>query len=59
MQIVRIIAIVMNRGFNKHEIERDACQLYGGQASQGYDWWWHSFTGYSEETGEADDYRFV
>ena len=39
--------------FNRHDIARDACQLYGAQAHQGYDWWWHSFTGYDEETGEA------
>ena len=43
----------MNTGFNKHEIKRDAFQLVKGQASQGYDWWWHSFTGYDEITGEA------
>ena len=40
-------------GFNKHDITRDACQLYGPQAHQGYDWWWHSFTGHDAETGEA------
>ena len=40
-------------GFNKHDIARDACQLYGPQAHQGYDWWWHSFTGHDLETGEA------
>ncbi len=39
--------------FNKHDISRDACQLEGGQASLGYDWWWHSFTAYHEKTGEA------
>ena len=44
----------MNKtGFNKHDIARNACQLYGLQAHQGYDWWWHSFTGYDAETGEA------
>ena len=43
----------MNTGFNKHEIKRDAFQLVKGQAFQGYDWWWHSFTGYDEITGEA------
>ncbi len=37
---------------SKSDIFRDACQLYGGQASLGYDWWWHSFTGTSEKTGE-------
>lgn len=38
--------------FNKHDIRRNACQLYGGQASLGYDWWWHSFTAKNEKTGE-------
>ena len=38
--------------FNKHEISRDACQLFGGQAKCGYDWWWHSFTGRHVSTGE-------
>lgn len=37
--------------FNKHEILRDACQLFGGQAKCGYDWWWHSFTAQNERTG--------
>lgn len=40
-------------GFNKHDISRDACQLFGPQAHQGYDGWWHYFTGYDAETGEA------
>ena len=39
--------------FNKHDISRDACQLFGFQSRQGYDWWWHSFTGYDAVTGEA------
>jgi len=38
--------------FNKHDVRRDACQLFGGQAKRGYDWWWHSFTGRSEKSGE-------
>lgn len=32
-------------GFNKHDIARDACQLFGPQAHQGYDWWWHGGNG--------------
>ena len=40
-------------GFNKHDIARDACQLFGPQAHQGYDWWWHSFTGYDAATASA------
>ena len=38
--------------FNKKDETRDTCQLFGKQAKQGYDWWWHSFTGVNEETGE-------
>ncbi len=45
-------------GFNKHDIARDACQLFGAQAHQGYDWWWHSFTGHDAETG-ADKPFFI
>lgn len=37
---------------NKHDIKRNACQLFGGQAKLGYDWWWHSFTAHHEKTGE-------
>ncbi len=49
--------LILKRGkpkmFQKHDIKRDACQLFGRQADCGYDWWWHSFTGYQEKTGEA------
>lgn len=38
--------------FNKHDITRDACMLRGPLAREGYDWWWHSFTAVSDETGE-------
>ncbi len=38
--------------FNKHDITRDACMLHGPLRRQGYDWWWHSFTAISDETGE-------
>ena len=38
--------------FNKHDISRNQCQLFGHQAEKGYDWWWHSFTGHHTETGE-------
>ncbi len=36
----------------KHDISRNACQLFGGQAKCGYDWWWHSFTGRHAQTGQ-------
>lgn len=38
--------------FSKHDIRRNTCQLFGGQAKCGYDWWWHSFTAVNEATGE-------
>lgn len=38
--------------FHKHDIRRNACQLFGGQSRRGYDWWWHSFTGRHADTGE-------
>ena len=38
--------------FNKKDIRRDECQLFGKQAKKGYDWWWHSFTAINEKTGE-------
>ena len=38
--------------FDRHDIRRDACQLFGRQAKCGYDWWWHSFTAHHAESGE-------
>ena len=37
---------------NRHDFTRDRFMLHGPLASCGYDWWWHSFTGQDEETGE-------
>lgn len=37
---------------SKHDIKRNACQLFSRQAKCGYDWWWHSFTARSAITGE-------
>ena len=34
------MTIDRNEMFNKHDIARDACQLFGVQAHKGYDWWW-------------------
>ena len=42
--------------FNRHDISRDTCQLTGPLARKGYDWWWHSFTGHDEQTGEAKSF---
>ena len=38
--------------FNHPDINRDAFMLHGELAKEGYDWWWHSFTGRDKETGE-------
>ena len=38
--------------FNKKDENRNLFMLHGGLAKNGYDWWWHSFTGRDEETGE-------
>ena len=38
--------------FNKSDIKRNECQLFGRQAKNGYDWWWHSFTAINEKSGE-------
>ena len=38
--------------FNKSDITRNEFMLVKGQAECGYDWWWHSFTGRHEKTGE-------
>ena len=37
---------------NEHDITRDRFMLVGGLARQGYDWWWHSLSGYNAITGE-------
>lgn len=37
--------------FNKHDISRNTCQLFGSQSKCGYDWWWHSFTAHHKKTG--------
>ncbi len=38
--------------FNTHDLNRNACMLKGPLRYNGYDWWWHSFTGHNEKTGE-------
>ncbi len=43
-------------GFNKPDEYRDGWMLKGPLAKCGYDWWWHSFTGYSEKTGEEKSF---
>lgn len=36
---------------NKSDLTRDYFMLKGSLAKKGYDWWWHSFTGYNKKTG--------
>lgn len=38
--------------FNKHDPARNAFMLTGPFSIKGYDWYWHSFTGVNEATGE-------
>ena len=38
---------------NKSDLKRNKYRLYGALGNHGYDWWWHSFTGRHQETGEA------
>ena len=38
--------------FNRSDIRKNEYMLVRGLAKQGYDWWWHSFTGRSETTGK-------
>ncbi|MCF0133273.1 MAG: hypothetical protein HUJ72_05360 [Blautia sp.] len=38
--------------FAKMDAYKNRYMLTGFLAEQGYDWWWHSFTGIHEETGE-------
>ncbi|MDO5519863.1 MAG: tocopherol cyclase family protein [bacterium] len=41
---------------NKSDITRDYFMLEGPLKEQGYDWWWHSFTGKNERTGEEKSF---
>ena len=42
----------MSMSASSHDLARNQCMLTGPLATQGYDWWWHSFTAHHEETGE-------
>ena len=41
---------------NGKDIRRDQWMLRGPLARRGYDWWWHSFTGENEKTGERKSF---
>ncbi|MBP3262857.1 hypothetical protein [Pseudobutyrivibrio sp.] len=43
---------LIEHSFNHSDITRDDFMLKGALASEGYDWWWHSFTGKNKKTGE-------
>ncbi len=38
---------------NIHDLSRNQYMLKGPLRKKGYDWWWHSLTGYHEKTGQA------
>ena len=44
------------KNFNEHDLTRDAYMLHGPLARNGYDWWWHNFTGHNKETGEEKSF---
>ncbi len=43
-------------GFNKLDSKRNEFMLTGKFKRKGYDWWWHSFTGFNEETKEKKQF---
>jgi len=38
--------------FNRFDFDKNKCQLTGSYAEDGYDRYWHTFTGYEEGTGK-------
>lgn len=44
--------INLEGNFNTSDISRNAFMLKGNLAREGYDWWWHNFTGINEKSGE-------
>ena len=42
--------------FNVQNRTRNAFMLSGQFADEGYDWWWHSFTGVSDRTGKEKQF---
>lgn len=51
-QVILKNRINLEGNFNTSDISRDSFMLKGTLAKEGYDWWWHSFTGISEKTGK-------
>ncbi len=54
--IVFYYILVRESAMNKSDEQRDLFMLTGPLAKKGYDWWWHNFTGYDDETGEAKSF---
>ncbi len=50
--------INLEGNFNTSDLSRNLFMLKGGLAKEGYDWWWHSFTGVNEKTGEEKAFFF-
>lgn len=48
--------INLEGNFNIPDINRNCFMLKGALAQEGYDWWWHSFTGHHAETGEEKSF---
>lgn len=41
---------------NKSDLTRKYYMLKGKLEKNGYDWWWHNFTGYYSVAGEAKSF---
>lgn len=51
-QILLKEKVNLEGNFNTSDLTRNEFMLKGSLAQEGYDWWWHSFTGRNEKTGE-------
>ena len=52
VDMVRADIKANRKGFNVQDQSKDMYMLKGDLAEEGYDWWWHSFTGYNKKTGK-------
>jgi len=51
-QVILKDRLNLEGNFNTSDLERNAWMLKGNLAKEGYDWWWHSFTGRHAVTGK-------
>ncbi len=51
-----MIGALRGDSMNKRDPSRDGFMLQGLLKNNGYDWWWHSFTGTSLHTGEEKSF---